>query len=300
MLSFSKLQVPPPSNWQDFESLCCDLWREIWRDPNTQKNGRQGQPQNGVDIFGRPEQGLQWAGIQCKGKDNYSDKSLTEDEVRCEVEKAKSFTPKLSQFIIATNGLKDGRLQELARSITEDHLRDDLFSVHISAWEDIKNILEGFPEVISKHFPMLVSGAKNLERSVSEIDKTAKQILEKVDMLESQSSYSFAVKVAALPQEPSSSVVEMNSPSFIAPQYGQGIIRREKLLSLVSQILKDKKSVYIYAPSGYGKSILLSQVQEFNKDKETLWIDCERDCNTLRNFGACLMLLLRENTAINP
>lgn len=284
MLSFSTLQIPPPSNWQDFESLCCDLWREIWKDPNTKKNGRQGQPQNGVDIFGRPEQGKEWAGIQCKGKDNYSDKSLTEDEVRREVEKAKSFTPKLSQFIVATTGLKDGRLQELARSITEEHLRNDLFPIHIWAWEDIKNILESFPEVTAKHYPMLAAVAKNLESSVREIDKTTKQILEKVDMLESKSSFSFAVPIDALPQELSWSADEINSPSFVAPQYGQGVIRRNRLISLVSQILNEKTSVYIYAPSGYGKSILLSQIQEINKETEMWWIDCERDCNEFKKF----------------
>ena len=65
---------------------------------------------------------MQLAGIQSKGKDNYSDKSLTKDEVRHEVEKAKSFTPKLSQFIIATTSLKDGKLQELARSITRGNI----------------------------------------------------------------------------------------------------------------------------------------------------------------------------------
>src|SRR3972149_6158774 len=284
MPTFFSSEIPPPSNWQDFETLCCDLWREIWKDPNTQKNGRQGQPQNGVDIFGRPDQGNHWAGIQCKGKDNYSDKSLTEGEVRREVEKAKSFTPKLSQFIVATTGLKDGRLQELARSITEKQLRNDLFSIHIWAWEDIKNRLESFPEVTAKHYPMLAIGAKNLESSVREIDKTAKQILEKVDMLESKSSFSFAVPIASLPQESSCSVDEINSPSFVAPQYGQGVIRRERLISLVSQILKEKKSVYIYAPSGYGKSILLSLVQEINKETETWWIDCERDCNEFKKF----------------
>ena len=146
-----------------------------------------------MDIFGRHDQGKQWAGVQCKGKDNYSDKSLTEDEVRREVEKAKSFTPNLSQYIIATTGLKDGRLQELARSITEEHLRNDLFSIHIWAWEDIKNILESFPEVIAKHYPMLATGAKNLENRVRKIDKTTKQILEKVDILESKSFFSFTV-----------------------------------------------------------------------------------------------------------
>lgn len=107
MLSFSNLQTPPPSNWQDFETLCCDLWRSIWKDPNTQKNGRQGQSQHGVDIYGRPNQRDSWAGVQCKGINNYSDKSLTEKEVISEVGKAKSFEPKLSQFIIATTGPKD-------------------------------------------------------------------------------------------------------------------------------------------------------------------------------------------------
>jgi tetratricopeptide (TPR) repeat protein len=288
MLSFSKLQIPPPSNWQDFESLCCDLWREIWKDPNTQKNGRQGQPQNGIDIFGRPDQGGQWAGIQCKGKDNFSDKSLTEDEVRREVKKAKSFTPKLSQFIIATTGLQDGRLQEVARSITEEHLRNELFPIHIWAWEDIKNRLGSFPEVIAKHYPMLATGDKKLERNVREIDKTTKKILEKVDLLESKSSFSFAVPIATLPQEHSCSVDDISSPSFIAPQFGQGVIRRERLISMVSQVLKEKKSVYIYAPSGYGKSILLSQVQEINKETETWWIDCERDCNEFKKFQLLL------------
>ena len=88
---FSGLQIPPPANWQDFETLCCDLWRSIWKDSNTQKNWRWGQPQHAVDICGRPNQEDSWAGVQCKGKDNYTNKSLAEKEVRDEVEKAKSF-----------------------------------------------------------------------------------------------------------------------------------------------------------------------------------------------------------------
>ena len=38
-------QIPPPSNWQDFETLCCDFFSRIWKDPSTQQNGREGQPQ---------------------------------------------------------------------------------------------------------------------------------------------------------------------------------------------------------------------------------------------------------------
>ena len=109
MPNFLNSQVPPPRHWQDFEDMCCDLWREIWDDRNTQKNGRQGQSQNGVDVYGRPNQGQSWAGVQCKGKDNYADKSLTEKEVEEEVTKAKSFEPPLSEFIIASTGPKESQ-----------------------------------------------------------------------------------------------------------------------------------------------------------------------------------------------
>ena len=117
----STFQFPPPKNWQDFENLAYDLWRAIWNDPNTQKNGRQGQPQNGVDVFGRPGPGTSWAGVQCKGKDNYTDKTVTEAELRKEVGKAKSFTPHLKEFTLATTGPRDSAIQEVARSITQDH-----------------------------------------------------------------------------------------------------------------------------------------------------------------------------------
>ena len=43
-----------PENWPDFESLCKKLWGEIWQCPEIKKNGRAGQEQNGVDVYGIP------------------------------------------------------------------------------------------------------------------------------------------------------------------------------------------------------------------------------------------------------
>lgn len=49
-------QLRKPSNWQDFELLCKKLWGEIWKCEDTiQRNGRQGQKQNGVDVYGMPQ-----------------------------------------------------------------------------------------------------------------------------------------------------------------------------------------------------------------------------------------------------
>jgi len=166
---FSSSQIPPPRNWQDFEDICCDLWREVWRDPNAQKNGRQGQPQYGVDISGRPGQGGFWAGIQCKGRNNFGDKSLTEQEVKSEIEKAKSFEPKLSEFTIATTAPKDARIERLVRNITEENLRNDLFSVHIWSWRDIVERLDDFPKIIRKHYRF--AGSIDLRNPVEVVKK---------------------------------------------------------------------------------------------------------------------------------
>jgi len=155
MLIFSNYQVLAPENWQDFENLCCDLWREIWKDTNAQKNGRSGQNQNGVDISGRPNKKAKWAGVQCKGKNDYKNNILTEKEIFGEIEKAKRFEPKLSEFIIATSGEKDAKIEKIARKTTNEHQKKGLFSVHIWGWADIKNKLDLFPEVKKIHFPNL-------------------------------------------------------------------------------------------------------------------------------------------------
>ncbi len=72
MSSLLNKQIPPPASWEEFEDMCCDLWRWLWNDPKAQKNGRKGQAQAGVDVYGQPGGGSEWAGVQCKGKDNYS------------------------------------------------------------------------------------------------------------------------------------------------------------------------------------------------------------------------------------
>ena len=55
----SPTQIQPPANWQDFETLCKKLWGEIWCCTDTiKKNGRSGQNQYGVDVYGAPNMDL--------------------------------------------------------------------------------------------------------------------------------------------------------------------------------------------------------------------------------------------------
>lgn len=146
-------QIPPPKNWQDFELLCADLWAQIWKDPDTQMHGRQGQAQHGVDVYGRPNQGQEYAGVQCKGKVVYNNKEVTEAELRGEVEKAKKFNPAIKHFTLATTAPNDAKIQEIARQITEQHQKEALFDVVVMGWDEIHRRLTDYPELIDKHYP---------------------------------------------------------------------------------------------------------------------------------------------------
>jgi tetratricopeptide (TPR) repeat protein len=141
MFSLDQLQLLPPKKWEDLEILVKDLFRAEWRDFHAQRHGRQGQAQQGVDVFGRPLSVPGWAGIQCKNKDLLIRSRLTIDELRQEVKNARAFQPPLAQFIIATTAPRDTRLQEEARKISDRHSRRGGFSVHVYAWDDIVELL---------------------------------------------------------------------------------------------------------------------------------------------------------------
>jgi hypothetical protein len=131
-----------PTNWQDFETLCKKLWGEIWDCPETKKNGRSGQNQHGVDVYGIPKGDVSYYGIQCKGKDEYTDKQFSEDEIIEEIDKAKSFTPPLKKFYFATTAVKDAKIEAFVRQKNIEHIEAGLFEIHIFSWEDIVDLID--------------------------------------------------------------------------------------------------------------------------------------------------------------
>ena len=131
-----------PVNWQDFEYLCKKLWGEIWNCPSIKKNGRQGQSQNGVDIYGIPAGETDYFGIQCKGKDDYTNAQLTETEIDEEIQKALNFKPPLKSFIFATTANKDAKIEEYIRVKNVENRKNGNFSIDLFSWEDIADLIE--------------------------------------------------------------------------------------------------------------------------------------------------------------
>jgi len=165
----------PPNDPTAFESLCLDLWREIWHNPSAQKNGRSGQPQAGVDVFGQ-HQG-KWEGVQSKQKDGLLRSKVTIKELEEEVEAAKQFNPPLANFILATTGPRDAKVQERARELTEEHKQQGRFGVEVWSWEDIWDELYRREDLLARiapdYWPRLIAASRRGGQRTVRLDRAS-------------------------------------------------------------------------------------------------------------------------------
>lgn len=138
-----KKSIQKPSNWQDFESLCKMLWGEMWSiSDKIKQNGRLGQSQAGVDVYGIPKGNDRYSGIQCKGKNDDLQSKLTTKEIDIEIENAKTFKPELETFIFATTSNKDVKLEQYVREKDIENRKNGGFEILLYCWEDIADLIE--------------------------------------------------------------------------------------------------------------------------------------------------------------
>ena len=138
-------QIKKPSNWQDFEKLCKLLWGEVWCcEDSIKRHGRQGQNQHGVDVYAYVDKYNGYCGIQCKGKDDYTNAQLTEAEIDAEIAKALTFEPELRVLLFATTANKDAKIEGYIRKKDVENRIKGLFQIDIASWEDIVDLLERY------------------------------------------------------------------------------------------------------------------------------------------------------------
>jgi hypothetical protein len=138
-----KKTIRKPTYWTDFEDLCKKLFGEIWQCAySIKKNGRQGDEQFGVDVYAIPKDETEYWGIQCKGKDEYAHKQLTEAEIDREIKKAETFKPKLKTFIFATTANKNSTIEEYIRLKDFEHRKVGGFGILLYCWEDLADLIE--------------------------------------------------------------------------------------------------------------------------------------------------------------
>lgn len=161
-MDFESKQIPPPRDWERFEEICLALWQDIWTDPLAMKNGRRGQKQSGVDIYGRPSGTDAFWGIQCKGKDQGYGNVLNFAEVVEEVKKAVGFSPRLASYIIITTAPRDAQLQLQVRELSEERTAVGSFPVTVLAWEDVQSLIGRHRPVLERFYPEHAADSSSL------------------------------------------------------------------------------------------------------------------------------------------
>ena len=152
MPTIQSMELPLPKNWQDFESIVCDAQALRWKSTTLQKNGRSGQKQNGVDIYGPDDIGRR-VGIQCKRyKSPLGLKDVTDEIHKAE----KGFKGQLTTLFFATTADCDAKLQEQVRLLSDNRVAQGLFSVALLYWDDIVSGLLLNPAVFRAHYPQIV------------------------------------------------------------------------------------------------------------------------------------------------
>jgi hypothetical protein len=151
-----------PKNWQDFEMLCHKLWRDFWNDPNAQRNGRAGQPQAGVDVWGKPAYLDFYAGVQCKDRDSTLGSILSKNDIDTECRKAMTFEPPIEEFTIATTACRDVEIQTYTRTLNNE--RRFPFQVYVWAWEDIDEEIRCRPMLIDTFYEGVQLGGSDSDQ----------------------------------------------------------------------------------------------------------------------------------------
>lgn len=150
MPTFANLRVAPPRSWDEFEEIVCSAAKNRWSNPDFTRHGRQGQRQDGVDVYGSDQNGV-LVGIQCKN--TWS--GITAKMVEEEVQKAEFFQPRLTSLYIATTADTDQAVQQAVREMSSARRARGAFDVMVLFWGDIWGDLTLDEVRLFQHYPQL-------------------------------------------------------------------------------------------------------------------------------------------------
>ncbi len=133
------IDIPKIENDTLLEDLAKDILTAELLYENVNVHGRPGQKQDGIDVYARVIESSKWIGVQCKVR--ATNKSFSKDELLTEINQAKNFNPKISEYFIYTTLSRDNKTQQLEREINDELKISNNFRFEILFWEDIENKL---------------------------------------------------------------------------------------------------------------------------------------------------------------
>lgn len=270
-MDFIDKQIPPPKSWEKFEDLTRALFAAVWVAPLTQKNGRSGQQQHGVDIYGTPQAtpGKNF-GVQCKGKNEGYGAKATIVEFNAELAKAEKFKPTLGYWTFATTAPNDARLQEHARLVSEQRVKEGKFPVDAIGWDTMLALLSSHQAVAEEIYPEYVGDLPKIMAALRAIPGA-----EELDQIR-RSVIAFVPRLAAANTEVSEwfevqfDTARDLGPALMGRSLGPADVAACPILPEVALLTADLEragSARLAGVPGAGKSISILQVARQMHDR---------------------------------
>ncbi len=140
---------PAPSNWQDFERLCTDLYSEIYK-RQFHRWGRSGQRQNGIDAAAIVDGAM--VGLQCKGRTQGVGKVLTTQDVDSALAATAGLGQPLERLIILTTAPDDVALHAYAATLSVSRKAAGLCEVEVLGWNNLCDRIGRHPSIQKTYF----------------------------------------------------------------------------------------------------------------------------------------------------
>lgn len=130
---------PRPADWKQFERLSIALMSCVFGSRFDQY-GREGQRQDGVDLYCRLKDGSIIA-VQCKGRDENLGSKLTVAQLDKAVTSIGKCSLKIDRFYVLTTSAHDKNLTNHAFKLTQERSLLGLGSVEVWGWQSLENII---------------------------------------------------------------------------------------------------------------------------------------------------------------
>lgn len=223
---------PVPESDNTFEEMVCDACSIEWNDNTTQRNGRNGQLQNGLDVFGYPNgpkrrcRGAQ-AKLRAKGK------KLTKKEIDNEIIKAQTSPLNPEELIIVTSTCRDVVLQAYVDQISREQAQNNNFSVKIWFWDDLLERLLVERRFLLKYYKDILSSVTNLAEAEALIDKPIFVLMETCGDINENSitiEHELLMRGVRTYKDRNQAVINGFGPDGIICLYPEGIGKSDDLL----------------------------------------------------------------------
>src|SRR5579862_2802397 len=136
-----------PRNSEEFRRLCLKLLRRHWQMPGLERFQESGDREIGIDLLevtGRPRLSV----ARCDLRDLRESPSLS--ELRKSVERVAGLALPIGHFTIATTAWRSKALKRAVFELNLENRVRDLFTVGVLCWDDIEELLDEYPDVLTE------------------------------------------------------------------------------------------------------------------------------------------------------